>query len=207
MCAGCRATLRRVARGEPTRSRPDPEPPGMPPTWALTPYEQVVRRIVVAHKDNGRVALRAELSRLWRVALAGALAADAGLRRAALSPPLLVVPAPSSPASIRARGRDPWREVVTEALADEPRLCLLRPLVLRRRVRDQAGLDAADRAANLAGAMTVRRPIDLTGRALVIADDVVTTGVTLAEAARALRAAGAADVRAVVIAATARRAR
>lgn len=178
----------------------------MPQAWALTAYDDVIRQVVVAHKDDGRVALRSELARLWRVALAGAVEADIGLRAAVRRTAVLVVPVPSSPASVRARGRDPWREVVTEALGAEPRLPVVRALMLRRAVRDQAGLGAAARAANLREAMAVRRRVDLRGRTVVVADDVMTTGSTLTEAARAVRAAGAADVRAVVIAATARRA-
>jgi predicted amidophosphoribosyltransferase len=164
-----------------------------------------VRRVIVAHKDDGRVALLPELARLWRVALAGALAADAGLRGAAAARTLVVVPVPSTAASVRTRGRDPWGDIVAAALADEPRVPLLPVLSVRRRVRDQAGLGAAERAANLAGAMLPRRGSDLTGLTCVVADDVITTGATLTEATRALRAAGTADVRAVVVAATARR--
>jgi predicted amidophosphoribosyltransferase len=81
-------------------------------------------------------------------------------------------------------------------------------------VADQAGLGSAERAVNLSGAFEVvpgpaarPRPSDrgLGAVAVVLVDDVVTTGTTLAEAARALRAAGAEPSAAVTVAATRRR--
>lgn len=78
----------------------------------------------------------------------------------------------------------------------------LRALEHRRRVADQAGLGATDRAANLSGALQAR--FDLNGLRLIVVDDVMTTGATLAEATRALRAAGAEVPATAVIAATAR---
>jgi predicted amidophosphoribosyltransferase len=80
-------------------------------------------------------------------------------------------------------------------------------LRLRRRVADQAGLDHRQRASNLERAMEVhpRWRTSLRGVTCLLADDVLTTGATLVEAARALRAGGAEHVAAVTVAATQRR--
>ncbi len=67
---------------------------------------------------------------------------------------------------------------------------------------DQAGLTATDRATNLTGALRARH--DLTGTQVIVVDDVITTGSTLTEATRALRAAGADVTATAVIAATPR---
>lgn len=86
---------------------------------------------------------------------------------------------------------------------------LIRPaLVASRRVADQAGLNSVERAGNVRGAYVVARRWtgDVAGRTVLLVDDVVTTGATLCEGARALRSAGAEVVGAAVVAATARRA-
>jgi len=80
-------------------------------------------------------------------------------------------------------------------------------LRVRRRVADQSGLGATERRANVAGALGLRPGAAARlGGPVILVDDIVTTGSTLAEAARALRASRARVVGAAVICATNRRA-
>ncbi|MEV7620346.1 phosphoribosyltransferase family protein [Microbacterium sp. NPDC089321] len=108
----------------------------------------------------------------------------------------LIVPVPTSRVAFRRRG---YR--VPELLIRRTGLTAHRVLVPARRTQDQRELGRAARARNVAGSMRAR----VHGRgAVVIVDDVVTTGATLDEAARALRAAGFTPVCAVALAATPR---
>jgi predicted amidophosphoribosyltransferase len=77
-------------------------------------------------------------------------------------------------------------------------------LSLQWAVRDSAGLGAVQRGTNLAGAMTARRGPDGERRSAVIVDDIVTTGTTVREAARALTEAGWQVSGAAVVVATPR---
>ena len=119
---------------------------------------------------------------------------------------------PSSRAATRARGHDPLLRVARRAgaglRADHVAARVVPLLALGRRVSDQAGLGATARAGNLAGAHRVRPRAAARLRSdetLVVVDDLITTGASLAEAARALRAAGLVVQGAAVIAATSRR--
>lgn len=273
-CVGCarpgRALCRACARpltATPRRVRPDPEPAGLPPTWAIAGYAGAVRAAIAAHKERGNrtaaAALAVALARALHAA-AGAearagpdlgggdssggdpgggpdggggdvdgLGADAG---AVTADPILVVPVPTTPAAVRRRGDAPLTRLgrrsltvvwsATRRLPPEtgetgetggareagPRLRWAPVLRVVRRLADQAGLDARARAANLAGAFAARDgPVrslvapSLAGRTVVLLDDVLTTGATLAEAARAVREAGGVVRGAAVVAATRRR--
>lgn len=119
----------------------------------------------------------------------------------------VIVWVPSGRRAVRRRGHDPLRGVVEAAVrrlrADGVAVSALDALRQRGRVADQAGLTAVQRAANLRGAVEARAGV--AGLRVVLVDDVVTTGSSLAEAARALRAAGAEVTGTATIAATPRR--
>jgi predicted amidophosphoribosyltransferase len=75
-------------------------------------------------------------------------------------------------------------------------------LVRTRPTPPQSRLGAAARARNLTGAIAVRERYRriLSGASVVLFDDVVTTGATMAAAARALLDAGAREVSGVALA-------
>lgn len=217
-CAGCRRAGTRwcrrctrvlghlAARGGPARVAPDPVPPGLPPTWAWGAYDDPLRSAVTAWKDEGRRDIAQLLAPLLAVAIDAALAGsgwDDG--------PVLLVPAPSSRRAQRARGELPLLELGRRARGAAPRRPgeprLAPALTVVRAVADQARLGQRERARNLGGALAVapRFAGVVAGRRCLVIDDVVTTGATLAEAARALREAGAVGVVAATVAATRRR--
>lgn len=192
LCPGCSLALCGPAR----LVRPQRRLPGLPGVHALAPYRDPVPEIVVAHKERGRLDLAGPLGRrLARAVLAAA--ADA--------PELWLVPAPSAPRATRRRGQDPIRRMAraaARALREHGADARVLPALRHgRRVEDQAGLDRRDRAENLAGAIAVRRSAadPLLRRPAVVVDDVLTSGATLAEAVRALRAAGGRPIGAAVL--------
>lgn len=191
---------------------PSPSPSGLPPPYAVADYAGAARAALLAHKEDGRRALAAPLGAALAAAVRTASGLEPGRERPAGTGALLLVPVPSTRAACRRRGHDPVRRMALAAAAVLRRTgtpaTVLPTLRQARSVGDQAGLSARERAANLTGALAVPPAYSrlLAGRAVIVVDDVVTTGATLAEAARALRGAGA-DVRAAaVVAATRRRA-
>ncbi|MGI6230084.1 MAG: ComF family protein [Tractidigestivibacter sp.] len=97
---------------------------------------------------------------------------------------------PATPAAYARRGFD-HMELVSCALGRELGLPVA-DVLARRDAKDQRALGKKDRAENLAG--TVEVVDDVAGLDLLLADDVVTTGTSMRESARALLARGAASV-------------
>jgi len=151
----------------------------------------------LAYKERGRVDLAEPLGAALGAAIRAALDACPDERRTGRE---LVVPVPASSAGARGRGFDHVALLVGHAGYRPSDL-----LAWHREALDQAGLDAAARAANLADALEISMGADhrLAGACgVVLVDDVVTTGATLGEAARALHHAGVPIAAAAALAAT-----
>jgi ComF family protein len=114
--------------------------------------------------------------------------------RLALGPPWpqLLVPVPLHVLRLRERGYNQAAELARFAGHAIGLPVHAQALERVRATREQSGLGASGRAANVAGAFGARRP--LAGLRVALIDDVVTTGSTVAAAAQALRAAGASAV-------------
>ena len=156
-------------------------------------YEGELRAIIHALKYDGRRSLAQPLSGLLREAGQTVLdGADA------------VVPVPLHPWKRLQRGFNQSADLARGLGLP------VRPLLFRSRAtRAQAGLTPRQRRRNVAGAFVLHpwfsragrgAPKDVSGRILVLVDDVMTTGATLDACARVLKRAGAREVRTLTLA-------
>jgi predicted amidophosphoribosyltransferase len=213
VCVGCttpgRALCEECLPRLPTRGihvRPTPCPEGLAPCFAAGEYDDLLRAMVLAHKEHGVFSLADPLGRALQAAAS-----------CAMDPEILtfLVPVPSRPAVVRTRGHDPvlrFARVAARRLRGTGhRVRVSQVLEQRGPVHDQAGLGAVERAANLTGSMCVRvaarKALARTGEpaSLLLCDDVLTTGATAREAQRALEDSGLRVRSVVTVAATRKR--
>ncbi len=152
LCDHCRGRLTAL---RPRPAQPDPPPAGFPDTVTAGPYDELMHRLIPAHKERQAWLLTA--------VLADQLAGAVGVLlegRPALPTPVLLVPVPSAPSAVRARGRDATAAIAVAA-ARRLRRRTGRPVTVRsalrpvRRLVDQSTLTADERRRNLAGAYAV----------------------------------------------------
>lgn len=158
-------------------------------------YRDNARRIVLSMKRYDRLDLVRPASR-W-MASAGA---------DILAPDLLAVPVPSHWTRLIRRKAN-LAALLGQAVAREAGIAHAPTALVRTRLTaDQEGMDRAERFANQAGSVGAhpKRGGVLAGRKVLLIDDVMTSGATLAACAEACRQAGARDVLALVLARVAR---
>lgn len=215
-CAGCRAAAVPLRSGfcdrcvgelealRPVPVRPTPAPAGLPACTALGRYEGVLREALLSYKERGRHGLARPLGTLLAEVVAGA----------AGSGPVLLIPVPATARAVRTRHGDHLARLTRHA-AHRLRAAGW-PVATARAVRalprpDFATLDSAGRAAAAASAFRVRpraaerlRTVAV-GRRIILLDDIVTTGSTLAAIAGLLNDSGIPANAAAVLAGTVRR--
>jgi len=204
-CADCATALEALT---PFPTVPVPPPVGMPPCVAAGPYGGALRGALLAYKEKGRHRLARPLGAI----LAGAIAEIA---RDPMEP-LLVVPVPSTAKAVRERHGDHMARLATHAVrrlraAGWRAAEITQPFRVLPRA-DSALLDAAGRAAAAENSLRIRRSrIGVSRRGttmrgtLVVVDDIVTTGSTLAAITARLREVNMQVTGAAVLAATRRR--
>lgn len=198
LCAACRSALPVLGGARCVRCAlpmPHPgvcgacvsRPPAFDASRSAFLYRFPVSDMILRLKYHGDLYLAGQLGRM--------LASFASLEGIDA-----IVPIPLNRARLRQRGFNQAIELA-RPLARRTGLPLIVDAAVRERdtVR-QAGLDPVARRRNLRGAFRCVRP--LRGASVLVVDDVMTTGATLDEFARTLKAAGVSRVENLVLART-----
>jgi ComF family protein len=154
------------------------------PGWAASDYGTSEKILIKAFKEDGTTALAPSLARLMKPAFQCLL--DELPRQI---DDVWLVPTPSSRANFRKRGYLPSLILARQLnrVAGHP-LRVKAALRFERAVADQSGLSVEQRSSNLVGSMAASAVVS--DQRVILIDDVVTTGATLIEAARAIAEAG-----------------
>ncbi len=193
-CAACARQLA-VKADEPHLVTPRVDP-GVP-VLSLGRYAGARREAIVAVKEHGRADLIAPL----------AVALQSGLERlltwGVVGTPLTVVPAPTRRSAARRRGGDPVTRMARAATAGLPDVADIQSSRRCECGPWSATLSACPApiaSATSSAASRSIKPIEGLAKAVLVVDDIVTTGATASESVRVLQIAGAQVVGVLAIA-------
>ena len=161
--------------------------------WALGVYKDSLRDLIRHLKYQGK---RSNL--VYIEAFLQAAGEQAAVRKF-LSGIDLAVPVPLYPAKEKQRGFN-QAELIFGRFLTSQHIPLRRLLLRTRATRPMYELSGRERAENLKNAFAVTDKQVLQGKNILLVDDILTTGATMSECARALRAAGACSVQMLVLA-------
>jgi len=144
---------------------------------SATLYTTVASKIILKSKENG-ISTADELLVQVLIGL---------IESSELNPnQIRMVPIPSNGHSIRRRGRNYMVEIVQQ-ISRQTGIAVLDCLALTGKTRDQSGLNRKQRLENMQGSISMKA---MARGELLLIDDVITTGATLKEAARAINSQG-----------------
>jgi ComF family protein len=168
-------------------------------------YDGGLRELVHLLKYNGVRPAANVLGRMLAEAIALLESSFKGLEQNEV----LLIPVPLYKGKRRTRGFNQAEMIARAALKVHPmnahpgRLRLSTDLLLRTRdTHSQIGLTSHQRRENMRGAFSITRAAEVTGREVLLVDDVYTTGTTVSECAKVLRRAGAGRVWVATVART-----
>lgn len=154
-------------------------------------YEGVLKELIHKFKYNGKIRLSRLLSRQMAEFIEdnGNILKDVDL--------ITCVPLQNS--RLRERGFNQSRILAVD-ISGRAGIPFADTLEKRVSTRHQNELSRDDRLANLKDAFAIRAKSDVYGLAVLLIDDVMTTGATLSECSKVLRDAGAGEVRCLTLA-------
>lgn len=148
--------------------------------WVATSFGVKEQKVLHAFKENGQTSLTGFIAAPVAAVLTG---------WSSHAEPTILVPVPSSRENYKKRGFMPTRLLAKRICNTSGQgSAVVDSLRFRRSVADQASLSSESRRANLVGSMSADSRVS--GRRVLLFDDVITTGSTILEASRAVTQAG-----------------
>jgi ComF family protein len=161
--------------------------------WALGVYKDSLRDLIRHLKYQGQRSNLAYIEQFLQAA------GEQPVVRKLLSGIELAVPVPLYSAKEKQRGFNQAELIFGEFLTSQ-HIPMRRLLKRTRATRPMYELSEQERTENLKNAFAVTEAKALEGKNILLVDDILTTGATMAECARVLKAAGAKSVRGLVLA-------
>jgi ComF family protein len=161
--------------------------------WVATDYDGIAKDLIQKYKFGQQRAVAKTLSGLMSGTFWNFISKEDIAKTN-----YLIIPVPTATSRVRQRGFD-HAALLAQQLAKELQIPA-EPVLWRLGQSRQLGTKRDERLKQAHGSYIVRKPSAVSGRNILLVDDVVTTGATLQAATQALRQAGATHVDALVFA-------